>query len=105
MKNSRIYTLICASVFAGTLLACGGGGGGSSSSSSSSAPATGSTNAIGQLSQGLAEKGKVATIISSGNQANQLADNLATNGYQTPPVTVASPAVQLEATTNQLSRK
>lgn len=103
MKNSRIYTLICASVFAGTLLACGGGGGGSSSSSS--APATGSTNAIGQLSQGLAEKGKVATIISSGNQANQLADNLATNGYQTPPVTVASPAVQLEATTNQLSRK
>ena len=101
MKNSRIYTLICASVFAGTLLACGGGG----SSSSSSAPATGSTNAIGQLSQGLAEKGKVATIISSGNQANQLADNLATNGYQTPPVTVASPAVQLEATTNQLSRK
>jgi hypothetical protein len=103
VKNSRIYTLICASVFAGTLLACGGGGGGSSSSSS--APATGSTNAIGQLSQGLAEKGKVATIISSGNQANQLADNLATNGYQTPPVTVASPAVQLEATTNQLSRK
>jgi len=101
VKNSRIYTLICASVFAGTLLACGGGG----SSSSSSAPATGSTNAIGQLSQGLAEKGKVATIISSGNQANQLADNLATNGYQTPPVTVASPAVQLEATTNQLSRK
>ena len=102
MRNTRTYSLICAVFFACALAACGGGGD-SGSSTASTAP-TSSTNAIGQLGQGLADNGKVATIITSGNQANQLVETLATTAYQTPLVTVASPAVQLETTINQLSR-
>lgn len=96
MKISRIYLFISAALFSFALLACGGGGDGGSTSTA--APATPS-----QLSQGLAEMGKSATVISNNNQQNQLAAALATAAYQSPVVTIASPAVQLETTLIHLS--
>lgn len=101
MKNSRIFPLAWALLFSFALLGCGGGG---DSGSNTTASSTSSTNAIGQLSQELADKGKPSTIITPGNQQSQLASALEAAAFQSPAVTVASPAVQLETTLIQLSR-